>query len=109
MDRLTELILKEWVEFLQWKREWETLLLGIFLSSDRNLKRSDFDHLYHFKAKKTFFENWTSIKIKISSTCVYEEYEVKIKMVQEQWLQLKMKFYSVITWKLLSNGGINLW
>ena len=52
MDRLTELILKEWVEFLQWKREWETLFLGIFLSSDRNLKRSDFDHLYHFKAKK---------------------------------------------------------
>ena len=25
-------------------------------------------------------------------TCVYEEYEVEIKMVQEQWLQLKMKF-----------------
>ena len=25
-------------------------------------------------------------------TCVYEEYEVKIKMVQEQWLQLKIKF-----------------
>ena len=24
--------------------------------------------------------------------CVYKEYEVKIKMVQEQWLQLKMKF-----------------
>ena len=61
------------------------------------------------KLKKTFFENWTSIKIKISSACVYEEYEVKIKMVQEQWLQLKMKFYSVITWKLLFNGGINLW
>ena len=25
-------------------------------------------------------------------TCVYKEYEVKIKMVQDQWLQLKMKF-----------------
>ena len=25
-------------------------------------------------------------------TCVYREYEVKIKMVQEQWLQVKMKF-----------------
>ena len=24
-------------------------------------------------------------------TCVYKEYEVKIKMVQEQWLQLKTK------------------
>ena len=25
-------------------------------------------------------------------TCVYKQYEVKIKMVQEQWLQLKMIF-----------------
>ena len=25
-------------------------------------------------------------------TCVYKEYEVKIKMVQEQWLKLKIKF-----------------
>ena len=24
-------------------------------------------------------------------TCVYEEYGVKTKMVEEQWLQLKMK------------------
>ena len=32
------------------------------------------------------------IKVKISMTCVYKEYEVKIKMIQELWLQLKMKF-----------------
>ena len=25
-------------------------------------------------------------------TCVYKEYKVKIKMVQEQWVQLKVKF-----------------
>ena len=25
-------------------------------------------------------------------TCVYKQYEVKIKKVPEQWLQLKMKF-----------------
>ena len=25
-------------------------------------------------------------------TCVYKEYEVKIKIVQKQWLQLKMMF-----------------
>ena len=25
-------------------------------------------------------------------TCVYKEYNVEIKMVQEQWLQPKMKF-----------------
>ena len=25
-------------------------------------------------------------------TCLYKKYEVKTKMVQEQWLQLKMNF-----------------
>ena len=30
-------------------------------------------------------------------TCVYKNYEVNIKMIQEQWLQLKMIFYWVIT------------
>ena len=38
-------------------------------------------------------------------TCVYKEYEDKIKMVQEQWLQLKIKFYWVVTWKLLFTNG----
>ena len=43
-------------------------------------------------------------------TQVYKKYEVKIKMVQEQWLQLKMKFYWVITWKVLNTmGGIQIW
>ena len=32
------------------------------------------------------------MKIRISMTCVWKEYKVKIKMVQEKWLQLKMKF-----------------
>ena len=31
------------------------------------------------------------MKIKISMVCVHKKYEVK-KMVQEQWLQLKIKF-----------------
>ena len=43
-----------------------------------------------FKVKNNILK--TSIKLKISVTCVYREYKVKIKMVQEQWLQLKMKF-----------------
>ena len=30
--------------------------------------------------------------MKISITCVFKEYEVKIKMVQEQFLHLKIKF-----------------
>ena len=44
------------------------------------------------KRKATFCEHWTPIKIKISMTYVYKEYEVKIKMIQEQWLQLKITF-----------------
>ena len=43
-----------------------------------------------FKAKSSFL--WTSIEVKISMTCVSIEYEIKTKMVQEQWIQLKMKF-----------------
>ena len=31
-------------------------------------------------------------KIKISMTCVCEEYEGKMKIVQEQWIQLKVIF-----------------
>ena len=38
-----------------------------------------------------FCKFWTLIKIKVSMTCVYKGYQVQIKMVQEQWLQLKMK------------------
>ena len=44
------------------------------------------------KLKTAFCEYWTSDKIKISVTSVSKEYEVKAKMVQEQWLQLKMTF-----------------
>ena len=46
-------------------------------------------------------------------TCVYKEHEIKTKKVQEQWLQLKMKFsLGYKTWKLLfsgEDGEINLW
>ena len=31
-------------------------------------------------------------KIKISMTCVSKEFEIKAKMVHEQWLQLQMQF-----------------
>ena len=41
------------------------------------------------KLKTALCEYWTSIKTKISMICVLKEYEVKTKMVQEQWLQLK--------------------
>ena len=42
------------------------------------------------KLETAFCEYWTSIKIKINTTCVSKEYETKRKMEQEQWLQLKM-------------------
>ena len=45
----------------------EILLGGISFPDERNLSRSDFD-------------------------CVSKEYEIKTKMEQEQWLQLKMLF-----------------
>ena len=43
------------------------------------------------KLKTTFCKYWTLTKIKISMAYVYKEYGGKIKMVQEQWIQLKMK------------------
>ena len=43
-------------------------------------------------------------------TCVYKEYEGKIKMVQEKWLQLKMKFLLGCNLKIVIYlGGMNLW
>ena len=45
--------------------------------------------------------------------CVYKEHEIKTKKVQEQWLQLKIKFsLGYKTWKLsfsAEDGEINLW
>ena len=38
-------------------------------------------------------------------TSMYKDYKFKIKMVQEQWLQLKMKSLWVLIWKLLSRVG----
>ena len=46
------------------------------------------------KLKQALCEYWTLIKIKISMICVSKEYEIKTKMAQEQWLQLKMTFLS---------------
>ena len=60
-----------------------------------------------FSKLKTTGKSWTSIKIKISMTCVYKEYEVKIKMANEQGLQLKMNFYWIITCNCYLVGGLN--
>ena len=65
-----------------------------------------------FKAKNLNIEHWilnlnielkywTLIKIKIGVTCVHKEYEIKIKLVHMQWLQLKMKFLVVYNMKIV--------
>ena len=40
--------------------------------------------------------------------CVYKEYGGKIKMVQEEWLQLIMKIILGYNVKIVSVGGMNL-
>ena len=35
-------------------------------------------------------------------TCMYKKYRVKLKMVQEQWLQLKMKLKFVYNIKVVT-------
>ena len=42
--------------------------------------------------KTGFCEYWISIKIKISMICVSKEYEMKTKMLHQQWLELKINF-----------------
>ena len=48
------------------------------------------------------------MKIKIGITCVYKRYEVKREIVQQQRLQLKMKFLLGYSLKLLFSGEMNL-
>ena len=66
---------------------------GDFLLGQRNPRRSVFWWYKPFSKLKTpFCEYWTSIEIKINLTCVCKKYEIKTKMEQEQWLQLKILF-----------------
>ena len=53
------------------------------------------------KLKTAFCVYWTSTKIKINMTCVSKEYEIKTKMEQEQWLQLKILFLSGYNLKIV--------
>ena len=61
------------------------------------------------KLKTTFCENWTSIKIKINMTCLSKVYEIKTKMEQVQWLQLKMLFLLSYNLKLLLSRDWGGW
>ena len=71
--------------------ELEILQGGSFLPGERNLRRNDFDNLNLFQSEKQLSVN-TEHKTKINMTCVSREYEIKTKMEQEQWLQLKVLF-----------------
>ena len=41
-------------------------------------------------------------------SCIYKEYEGKPKIVQEQWLQLKMKFLLVYNMRIVISWEKNL-
>ena len=59
------------------------------------------------KLETTFCKYWASVKIKMTS--VYNKYKGKIKVVQEQWLQLEMKFLFGHNMKIVIYwGGISL-
>ena len=65
---------------------------GYFLLGGGNLQKILRPFKPFSKLKATFCEYSTLIKTQIRMTCVYKDYyKVKIKMVQEQRLQLKMK------------------
>ena len=85
--------------------KWEIYKGWIFLSGGGYLRRSTFDHSNLFQGKKHPYVNQLKFEHQLKSklarpSCVYKEYEVKIKMVQEQWLQLKMKFLLVYYMKI---------
>ena len=67
---------------------WGIFFFFFFLLSGGNLQSSEFTIPTFSRLEKTIRKYWTSIKLKINMTCEHKEYEVKIKMVQEQWLQL---------------------
>ena len=93
---------KVWGDPSQW-REMENVAGGFNLYDGGQLRRNDFDHSNLFQGQKQHSVNiqYILIKIKIGFTCVYKKQEVKIEMLQMQWLQTKLKFlvhYNVNFW-----------
>ena len=60
------------------------------------------------KLKTTFCKYWKLIKMKVIVTCVYKEYKVKIKKVQEHWIQLRMKFLLGYKMKILCGDELSV-
>ena len=78
---------------------------GFTLYGGENLRRSDFDHSNLIQGQKQHSVNmqyWFKSKL----TCVYKEYEVKIKMVKVQWLQLKVKLLVGYNMKIVIYYGV---
>ena len=66
---------------------------GIFLPDEGNLRRSDFDDPNLFQSWKQLSVNTEhQLKSKLAWPVLYKEHGIKTKMLQEQLLQLKMKF-----------------
>ena len=65
---------------------------GFNLYGRGNLRRSNFDHSNLFQGQKQHSVNIERLLKSKLTWPVCTEYEVKIKLVQVQWLQLKMKF-----------------
>ena len=77
----------EWGGMENFAGEW------IFLFGGRNLTRGDSNHSILFQSEKQHSVNIQHrLKSKLAWHQLDKEYEVKRKMVQEQWLQLKLKF-----------------
>ena len=90
------------------ERNQKFRLVGEFFSSWSEPEEEWFWWFEPFsKLKTAFCEYWTSLKIKISMTCVSKEYKIKTKMIQKQRLHLKMTFLLGCSFKivkLLFNG-----
>ena len=69
-----------------------TLLTGYFYQVVRTWGGVILTIRKFLKLKTAFCEYWTSIKTKFSMICVSKEFEIKTKMVLEQWLQLERTF-----------------
>ena len=87
------------------------ILLGVFFYWVVGIwRRVNFIIWTFSRVKTTFCNYWTSIKIKITMTCVYKENVDKIQMVEEEWLQLKLQVLLDYNMKIVIWWGeTNLW
>ena len=84
-----------------WKLHWGDFFMGWWEPEEEWFSRfKPFS-----KLKSAFYEYWTSIKIKISMTCMFKEYKIKTKMVKKHWRHLKMMFLLGCNLKIVFKWG----